>query len=117
MVKESILNYEEEDEEDIEDEEDPEDEDVPDTEDFSLGYASWGDNMRDEKRIDKILEKLKTLWKMVPDERFGQVVENYLLTNKNRGDGTSTELFFTEDTVYEKQLDKFIKYYKKKEMK
>jgi len=40
MVKESILNYEEEDEEDIEDEEDPEDEDVPDTEDLSLGYAS-----------------------------------------------------------------------------
>ena len=73
--------------------------------------------MREEKRIERILEKLKTLWKLVPDERLGQVFENYLLSNKNRGDATSVELFFTEDNIYEEKLDKIIKYYKKKEMK
>lgn len=73
--------------------------------------------MRDEKRIERILDKLKTLWELVPDERLGQVFENYLLTNKNRGDATSQELFFTEDNIYEEKLDKFIKFYKKREMK
>jgi hypothetical protein len=73
--------------------------------------------MREKKRIERILDKFKTLWKLVPDERFGQVFENYLLSNKNRGDATSAELFFTEDSVYEKNLDKIIKYYKKREMK
>ena len=108
---EKIIKYDDDEDEDFdEDEEDEESEDAPDATDFALGYASWGDDMRDEKRIDKILDKLKVLWKMVPDERFGQVVENYLLTNKNRGDSTSAELFFTEDPVYEKQLDKYIKF-------
>jgi len=113
-----MIKYEdEEDDFDEDEDEDSDSEDSPDSTDFALGYASWGDDMRDEKRIDKILDKVKVLWKMVPDERFGQVVENYLLTNKNRGDGTSAELFFTEDPIYEKQLDKYIKFYKKKGMK
>lgn len=73
--------------------------------------------MRDKKRIERILSKFKILWELVPDERLGQVFENYLLTNKSRGDATSRELFFTEDTTYEEKLDKFIKFYKKREMK
>jgi len=65
--------------------------------------------MRDPKRIDEILEKFGKLWKQFPDQRFGQVFENYLLSNKNRGDGTSCELFFTEDDKYELILNKILK--------
>jgi len=33
---------------------------------------------RDEKRIEPFLEKLKELWEIYPDWRFGQIVVNVL---------------------------------------
>lgn len=32
--------------------------------------------MRDPKRIDKILERLKVVWKTYPDLRLGQLIGN-----------------------------------------
>ena len=33
--------------------------------------------MRDPKRIDKFCDELKTMWKSVPDQRFGQLMVNF----------------------------------------
>jgi hypothetical protein len=65
------------------------------------------------KQITRILNKFERLWLKVPDQRFGQVFENYLLSNKSRGDKTSNELFHIEDDVYEKRLDGLLKKVKK----
>ena len=33
--------------------------------------------MRDPKRIDKILSRIREEWKMHPDQRLGQILVNY----------------------------------------
>jgi hypothetical protein len=55
--------------------------------------------MRDPKRIDRILDKVKTLWKSYPDQRLLQLFDNYL-TSQFDGD-----LFFVEDEETEKIID------------
>lgn len=35
--------------------------------------------MRDPDRIDEILTALGKLWHEVPDQRFGQLIENYVI--------------------------------------
>ena len=54
--------------------------------------------MRDPKRIDEILKELEILWKKYPDQRLGQILENYVLFNGRRGDNTSVKLFYQEDS-------------------
>lgn len=47
--------------------------------------------MRDPKRISQMLELIQRGWEMVPDWRFGQLIENlkrYIATN---------DLFYVED--------------------
>lgn len=65
--------------------------------------------MRDPKRIDEILKNFRVLWKKHPNQRFGQILENYLLSNQFRGDGTSRELFYTEDNKYLERLKLILK--------
>lgn len=62
--------------------------------------------MRDPKRIDRILVLLSKLWKKYPDQRLGQLLENYIFTEGQRGDKTSVRLFYQEDTDTEKILKK-----------
>jgi hypothetical protein len=34
--------------------------------------------MRDKKRIKRIVKKLEQLWNIYPDQRLGQLLENYI---------------------------------------
>lgn len=56
--------------------------------------------MRDPKRIDKICDLLKILWKQVPDWRLGQLISNVI----GRRDP-----FFIEDEDMEKSLEYYLK--------
>jgi hypothetical protein len=53
--------------------------------------------MRDVNRIPRIIHDLERLWKQHPDQRLGQLLENYIFTNGKRGDKTSVALFYQED--------------------
>ena len=57
--------------------------------------------MRDPKRIDRILEKVRTLWKTYPDWRLGQLVVNL--------SGHDAFVFSIEDDIMEEQLDNMLK--------
>ena len=60
----------------------------------------------DERHI--IIEKLKLLWDKYPDQRLGQLCENYIFDRGERGDGTSIAMFFQSDDMTEKKLDKVL---------
>lgn len=60
--------------------------------------------MRELKRIDRILNLLGQLWKKSPDQRLGQLLENYVFFEGQRGDKTSVRLFYQEDDQTEKIL-------------
>lgn len=54
--------------------------------------------MRDFNRIDKICDLLKVLWKQHPDQRLGQLLENYVFPSVEMKQGGRTALiFFQED--------------------
>ena len=56
--------------------------------------------MRDPKRISRIINKLSKLWERHPDQRFGQLLENYVT-------GTPTASnWFIEDDYWERIIDK-----------
>lgn len=56
--------------------------------------------MRDINRIDVICDKLKEAWKIVPDQRLGQFILNYI---------TSEDLlFYYEDDKTEQALDRML---------
>lgn len=62
--------------------------------------------MRSLERIERITYKLGRLWVKFPDQRFGQLLENYVfgynaLTNK--------QVFHIGDDDLEKHLDKVLK--------
>jgi hypothetical protein len=61
--------------------------------------------MRDPERISRILKKLETLWLRHPDQRLGQLLENYIFFEGKRGDQTSVALFYQEDDSTEIILD------------
>jgi hypothetical protein len=61
--------------------------------------------MREEARIKRILSKLEQLWNKYPDQRLGQILENYVFFQGERGDKTSVKLFYQEDDLTEKILD------------
>jgi hypothetical protein len=58
--------------------------------------------MRDEKRIERILEKIKILWEDYPDTRFFQLISNF----KYNYNG---DMFNYEDSEFEKVLDAELK--------
>ena len=60
--------------------------------------------MRDIKRIDKILNQLRQLWMRFPDQRLGQLLDNYIFGYK-----LDSHLFYVEDDIVEERLDKIIK--------
>lgn len=59
--------------------------------------------MRDLERIDRICQKLNRVWKEIPDQRLGQLLENYIF---GRG---SQNLWFQEDTRTEELFDNILK--------
>jgi hypothetical protein len=62
------------------------------------------------ERIPEILEALRILWEKVPDQRLGQLLENFVFLDGARGeDQTSIHLFNQEDTETLKNLQKIIK--------
>jgi len=65
--------------------------------------------MRDPKRIDRILDKIRILWNTHDQQRLGQILENYVFFRGKRGDNTSVALFYQEDTDTEHILDEMTK--------
>jgi hypothetical protein len=61
--------------------------------------------MRDPLRIDRICDDLKTLWKLYPDKRFGQLLENYVFDCEKQHRKC---IFFVEDDVTELQLKRVL---------
>ena len=57
--------------------------------------------MREEKRIDRILDKLKEHWKNCPDLRFGQLLINMGIMEDNN------QFWHLEDDKWEKHLNEF----------
>jgi len=60
--------------------------------------------MRDPKRIDRMMLKLSVLWKTHPDQRLGQLLENYLIGYISPS--TRIRIFHVEDDQWEERLDK-----------
>jgi len=52
--------------------------------------------MRDPKRIDRVLDRVRELWNIYPDQRLGQLLQNYVF---GRGDN-----FYIEDDETERML-------------
>lgn len=59
--------------------------------------------MRDLERIDRICQKLNKVWKEIPDQRLGQLLENYIFGRD------SQNLWFQEDTRTEELFDNIIR--------
>ena len=59
--------------------------------------------MTDSKRIDLILEELRNLWLKHPEQRFGQLLENYVFPSVvcliGGHKGSTAYTFFQEDEV------------------
>lgn len=49
------------------------------------------------KEQEEILELLKKLWNEYPEQRLGQLLENYVFFSGQRGDETSVRLFHQQD--------------------
>jgi len=49
------------------------------------------------KQQKEILSKLAKLWSKYPEQRFGQLLENYVFFSGQRGDKTSVRLFYQID--------------------
>lgn len=59
--------------------------------------------MRDLERIDRICQKLNKVWKEIPDQRLGQLLENYVFGRD------SQNLWFQEDTRTEELFDNILR--------
>nr|DAX84530.1 MAG TPA: Protein of unknown function (DUF1040) [Caudoviricetes sp.] len=59
--------------------------------------------MRDLERIDRICQKLNKVWKEIPDQRLGQLLENYIFGRD------SQNIWFQEDTRTEELFDNILK--------
>lgn len=59
--------------------------------------------MRDLERIDRICQKLNKVWKEIPDQRLGQLLENYIFGRD------SQNLWFQEDTRTEELFDNILR--------
>ena len=67
--------------------------------------------MRDPERIGRILHLLGTLWYEFPDQRLGQLLENYVFGHHSERD--SMCIFHQEDDETEARLERFIKEWSK----
>jgi hypothetical protein len=56
-----------------------------------------GTIMRDVNRIYDILVKFQDLWEQYPDQRFGQIISNYLVTDRE-------DIFYIEDDEISQRL-------------
>ena len=67
--------------------------------------------MRDKRRIKRILGLLERLWSKDDncDMRLGQLLENYIFTNGERGDRTSIAMWYQEDDDTEEILKGMVK--------
>jgi len=55
---------------------------------------------RDPDRIDRVIEKIRKIWKANPDWRIGQLVVN--MTQRGK------QIFYVEDDVVEAEIDRYI---------
>lgn len=53
--------------------------------------------MRDVNRIYDILVEFQDLWEQYPDQRFGQIISNYLVNDKE-------DIFYIEDDELSQRL-------------
>lgn len=58
--------------------------------------------MRDPKRINPIIERLRALWLSQPDLRFSQLFINIINT-------TAPDIFYLEDDKFEEMVEAFEK--------
>jgi hypothetical protein len=70
--------------------------------------------MRDKERIHRILDKIELIWNAMPDQRFGQMMENlcrfyYLFPCDKVQLENVPFMWFQEDNETEEKLDKIIK--------
>ena len=62
--------------------------------------------MRNPARIERIINKLRTVWQDSPDMRLGQLLDNLrALVDKNKFESRGVDMFFMEDDLLEEQLD------------
>ena len=61
--------------------------------------------MRDEERINRIVEKLKKVWKANPDWRLCQLVFNVALNTETM---KGRDVFYVEDGILEITLNNYI---------
>jgi DNA-directed RNA polymerase subunit RPC12/RpoP len=47
---------------------------------------------------EEIIRLIRELWSKTPEQRFGQVLENYVFYQGQRGDKTSVRLFHQQDS-------------------
>ncbi len=66
--------------------------------------------LRDPKRIDRILEKIGKLWKRFPDQRLGQLIENYVIPSGAMRGYATCWIFYAEDDDTEERLDDMLEY-------
>ena len=71
---------------------------------LSLLAAAIGNKMREPQRIDRMIEKLRTIWKMYPDQKLSQ-----LLTNLSRNTPNWPDIFSVEDHLIEKEMNRQLK--------
>jgi len=65
--------------------------------------------MRDPDRIDRVCEKLRLLWHRYPDQRLGQLIENYVIPSGEMRGPLTSWLFQCEDDATEENLNKKLK--------
>jgi hypothetical protein len=64
--------------------------------------------MRDIKRIDKVLRQLGRCWRVQPDFRLGQLLQNAVHQNDARGVGIDSVMFNIEDSALVDAVLKFM---------
>ena len=67
------------------------------------GMKLFSGKPRDPKRIDRLVNKLRQLWHMVPDLRLGQLI-SYLETHLP-ADKAGVDPFHIEDDIWEAAID------------
>lgn len=50
-----------------------------------------------EEEMQEIIEELYSLWEQHPQQRLGQLLENYVFVKGHRGDKTSCAIFYQGD--------------------
>ncbi len=67
-------------------------------------------SQRDPERIDVVLEKLRDVWMLDTDMRFGQLVYNlfWQMQETRKEGGTGIDMFYVEDDAFERRVDEVI---------